>query len=61
VKRRGLADEVYPEMYASYMQPTSDNFSVVVRSTAAPATVMAGVVRRCASSIAICRSVSFGS
>jgi putative ABC transport system permease protein len=43
VKRRGLADEVVPEMYASYMQPTFGNFSVVVRSTAAPTTVMAGI------------------
>jgi len=43
VKRRGLADEVYPEMYASYMQPTFGNFSVVVRSTAAPTTVIAGI------------------
>jgi putative ABC transport system permease protein len=43
VKRRGLAQEVFPEMYASYMQPTFGNFSVVVRSTADPATVMAGI------------------
>ena len=39
VKRRGLADEVHPEMYASYMQPTFGNFSVEVRWTAAPAMI----------------------
>jgi len=43
VKRRGLAQEVYPETYASYMQPTFGNFSVVVRSTADPSTVMSGI------------------
>jgi len=43
VKRRGLSDEVYPETYASYMQPTFSSFSVVVRSTADPATVMAAI------------------
>ena len=43
VKRRGLAQEVYPETYASYMQPTFGAFSVVVRSTADPSTVMAGI------------------
>ncbi|HUQ81167.1 MAG TPA: ABC transporter permease [Gemmatimonadaceae bacterium] len=43
VKRRGLSQEIFPETYASYMQPTFGNFSVVVRSTADPATVMAGI------------------
>jgi predicted permease len=43
VKRRGLSQEVYPETYASYMQPTFSNFSVVVRSTADPSTVMAAI------------------
>jgi putative ABC transport system permease protein len=43
VKRRGLAAEIFPETYASYMQPTFSNFSVVVRSTADPASVMAGI------------------
>jgi putative ABC transport system permease protein len=43
VKRRGLSQEVYPETYASYMQPTFSSFSVVVRSTADPSTVMAAI------------------
>jgi putative ABC transport system permease protein len=43
VKRRGLSQEIMPETYASYMQPTFANFSVVVRSTADPSTVMAGI------------------
>jgi putative ABC transport system permease protein len=43
VKRRGLSQEVYPEMYASYMQPTFSTFSVVVKSTADPSTVMAAI------------------
>jgi hypothetical protein len=43
VKRRGLSQEVMPETYASYMQPTFSNFSVVVRSTADPSTVMAAI------------------
>ena len=43
VKRRGLSQEVYPETYASYMQPTFSNFSVVVRSTSDPSTVMAAI------------------
>jgi len=43
VKRRGLSQEVFPETYASYMQPTFSNFSVVVRSTADPSTVMAAI------------------
>ena len=43
VKRRGLAEEIVPETYASYMQPTFSSFSVVVRSTADPSTVMAGI------------------
>ena len=43
VKRRGLSREVFPETYASFMQPTFSNFSVVVRSTADPSTVMAAI------------------
>jgi putative ABC transport system permease protein len=43
VKRRGLGEEVHPETYASYMQPTFSVFSVVVRSTADPSSVMAGI------------------
>jgi putative ABC transport system permease protein len=43
VKRRGLGEEVHPETYASYMQPTFSVFSVVVRSTADPSNVMAGI------------------
>jgi ABC-type antimicrobial peptide transport system permease subunit len=43
VRRRGLSDEVYPETYASFMQPTFSNFSVVVRSTAAPSTVISAI------------------
>jgi putative ABC transport system permease protein len=43
VKRRGLSQEVFPETYASYMQPTFSSFSVVVRSTADPSTVMAAI------------------
>ena len=43
VKRRGLAQEVYPETYASFMQPTFEMFSVVVRSTSEPSTVMAAI------------------
>jgi len=43
VKRRGLSEEVIPETYASYMQPTFSNFSVVVRSTADPATAIAAI------------------
>ena len=43
VKRRGLSQEVFPETYASYMQPTFSAFSVVVRSTADPSTVMAAI------------------
>jgi putative ABC transport system permease protein len=43
VKRRGLSQEIFPETYASYMQPTFPNFSVVVRSTADPSTVMAAI------------------
>lgn len=43
VKRRGLSQEVYPETYASYMQPTFSSFSVVVKSTADPSTVMAAI------------------
>jgi putative ABC transport system permease protein len=43
VKRRGLSQEVYPETYASFMQPTFSNFNVVVRSTADPSTVMAAI------------------
>ena len=43
VKRRGLSQEVHPETYASYMQPTFPAFSVVVRSTADPSSVMAAI------------------
>jgi predicted permease len=43
VKRRGLSQEIMPETYASYMQPTFGKLSVVVRSTADPSTVMAGI------------------
>ena len=43
VKRRGLSQDVYPETYASFMQPTFSNFNVVVRSTADPSTVMAAI------------------
>ena len=43
VRRRGLSQEIYPETYASYMQPTFANFSVVVRSTSDPSTVMAAI------------------
>ncbi len=43
VKRRGLSQEVYPETYASFMQPTFAAFSVVVRSTADPSSVMSAV------------------
>ena len=43
VKRRGLSQEVYPETYASFMQPTFSNFNVVVRSTSDPSTVMAAI------------------
>ena len=43
VKRRGLSQEVFPETYASFMQPTFSSFSVVVRSTADPSTVMAAI------------------
>jgi len=43
VKRRGLSEEVYPETYASYMQPTFAAFSVVVRSTSDPSSVMAAI------------------
>ena len=43
VKRRGLSQEIYPETYASYMQPTWAAFSVVVRSTADPSSVMAAI------------------
>lgn len=43
VKRRGLADEVYPETYASYMQPTFSAFAVVVRSAASPSAVMGAI------------------
>ena len=41
VKRAGLAEEVRPETYAAYMQPTFPEFAVVVRSTADPSTVIA--------------------
>jgi predicted permease len=43
VKRTGLADEVTPETYVAYMQPTFGEFAVVVRSTADPSTVMSSV------------------
>jgi len=43
VKRRGLSEEIIPETYASFMQPTFSSFSVVVRSTADPATAMAAI------------------
>jgi putative ABC transport system permease protein len=43
VKRRGLSQEVYPETYASFMQPTFPSFSVVVRSSSDPSTVMAAI------------------
>ena len=43
VKRRGLSQEIFPETYASYMQPTLAAFSVVVRSTADPSSVMAAI------------------
>lgn len=43
VKRHGLNQEVFPETYASFMQPTFSTFSVVVRSTADPSTVMAAI------------------
>jgi len=43
VKRGGLNQQASPEMYASFMQPTFSSFSVVVRSTADPSTVMAGI------------------
>jgi putative ABC transport system permease protein len=43
VRRRGLSQEIYPETYASFMQPTFSNFSVVVRSTSDPSTVMAAI------------------
>jgi putative ABC transport system permease protein len=43
VKRRGLNQEVYPETYASFMQPTFPSFSVVVRSSSDPSTVMAAI------------------
>ena len=43
VKRRGLSQEVYPETYASFMQPTFSAFNVVVRSTADPSTVMTAI------------------
>jgi len=43
VRRRGLSQEVYPETYASFMQPTFAAFSVVVRSTADPSSVMSAV------------------
>ena len=43
VKRRGLSQEVFPETYASFMQPTLGVFSVVVRSTADPSTAMAAI------------------
>jgi putative ABC transport system permease protein len=43
VRRRGLADDVRPETYASFMQPTFPYFSVVVRSTSDPSSVMAGI------------------
>ena len=43
VKRRGLSQEVYPDTYASFMQPTFNTFSVVVRSTADPSTVMTAI------------------
>ena len=43
VKRQGLSAEVRPETYVSYMQPTFENFNVVVRSTADPSSVMAAI------------------
>ena len=43
VKRRGLSQEIYPETYASFMQPTFSAFSVVVRSTADPSTVLSAI------------------
>jgi predicted permease len=43
VKRRGLSQEIFPETYASFMQPTFSVFSVVVRSTSDPSTVMSAV------------------
>jgi putative ABC transport system permease protein len=43
VKRRGLSQEVFPETYAPFMQPTFAVFSVVVRSTSDPSTVMSAV------------------
>jgi putative ABC transport system permease protein len=43
VKRRGLGDNAEPETFASFMQPTFSAFSVVVRSTADPGTVMAAI------------------
>jgi putative ABC transport system permease protein len=43
VKRRGLSQEITPETYASYMQPTFSTFSVVVKSTADPSTVMSAI------------------
>jgi len=43
VKRRGLSQEVFPETYASFMQPTFSVFSVIVRSTSDPSTVMSAI------------------
>ena len=43
VKRRGLSQEIFPETYASFMQPTFSVFSVIVRSTADPSSVMSAV------------------
>jgi len=43
VKRSGLAEDVRPETYAAFMQPTFTQFAVVVRSTADPSTVMASI------------------
>jgi putative ABC transport system permease protein len=43
VKRRGLSQEIFPETYASYMQPTWSAFSVVVRSSSDPSSVMAAI------------------
>jgi putative ABC transport system permease protein len=43
VRREGLAEEIRPETYASFMQPTFTNFAVVVRSTADPSSVMTSV------------------
>jgi predicted permease len=43
VRRHGLSRDLYPEVHISYMQPTTSDYAVVVRSTADPAAVTAAV------------------